>query len=123
MSLMKFLGAGLALALAAAPVEASPVIISSQTHLSDVIQSQWHGRGWSYRGWGYRGGYYGGYRRGWGWGSPWPFIGFGAIERFALFAEDRSNVEKLICRIEKLSRGRDTAPPESADDPREEAQA
>ncbi|MHC5057047.1 MAG: hypothetical protein ACYTKD_20410 [Planctomycetota bacterium] len=30
-----------------------------------------------------------------------PFIGFGAIERFALFAEDRSNVEKLIKRIEK----------------------
>jgi hypothetical protein len=78
MSRLKFLSGGLALALAAAPVQASPVIINSQAHLSDVTATQWHGRGWGYRGWGYRGGYYGGYHRGGGWGSPWPFIGFGA---------------------------------------------
>ncbi len=32
-----------------------------------------------------------------------PFIGFSAMERLALFVEDRSNVERLIARIEELS--------------------
>ena len=32
-----------------------------------------------------------------------PFVGFGALERFALMAEDRNNVERLICRIEQLA--------------------
>lgn len=36
-----------------------------------------------------------------------PFVGFGAIERFALFAEDRGNIERLIRRIEELSRESD----------------
>ncbi len=31
-----------------------------------------------------------------------PFVGFGAIERAALFAEDRGNIERLIRRIEEL---------------------
>lgn len=61
MSLSKLFSAGLAAAIAVAPVEASPV---------------WHGRG----GWGYGGGYG---RGGWGYRGrggfgPWPFIGFGA---------------------------------------------
>ncbi len=32
-----------------------------------------------------------------------PFVGFGAMERLALFVEDRGNVERLIRRIEDLS--------------------
>lgn len=32
-----------------------------------------------------------------------PFVGFGAIERLALFVEGRDNVERLIRRIEELS--------------------
>ena len=77
MSLAKFLSAGLAAALAVAPVQASPIVIGSQPHVSGMTQVQWHGRGgWGYRGgWG-RGGW--GYRGHGGWGSPWPFIGFGA---------------------------------------------
>ncbi len=54
-----------------------------------------------------------------------PFIGFGAIERFALFAEDRSNVEKLIKRIEEVAAAsaratRDAAPaagPDAGEEP------
>jgi hypothetical protein len=75
MSLLKLPSAGLALALAVAPVQAIPISTGSQTHYSVATEAQWHGRGWGYRGWGHRG-YYGGYHR--GWGSPWPFIGFGA---------------------------------------------
>ena len=77
MSLAKFLSAGLAAALAVAPVQASPIVIGSQPHVSGMTQVQWHDRGgWGYRGgWG-RGGW--GYRGHGGWGSPWPFIGFGA---------------------------------------------
>ena len=33
-----------------------------------------------------------------------PFVGFNVMERLALFVEDRSNVERLIGRIEELSR-------------------
>lgn len=33
-----------------------------------------------------------------------PFVGFGVMERLALFVEDRANVERLITRIEELSR-------------------
>jgi hypothetical protein len=75
MSLLKLPSAGLALALAVAPVQATPIITGSQRHYSVATEAQWHGRGWGYGGWGHRG-YYGGYHR--GWGSPWPFIGFGA---------------------------------------------
>ena len=45
-----------------------------------------------------------------------PFIGFGAIERFALFAEDRSNVEKLITRIEKLAAEARAAGPDAGEE-------
>ncbi len=38
-----------------------------------------------------------------------PFVGFGVIERAALFAEDRGNVERLITRTEELDRERRTA--------------
>lgn len=38
-----------------------------------------------------------------------PFVGFGTIERFALFAEDRGNIERLIRRIEELVRERKNA--------------
>ena len=76
MSLSKLSAAGLAAALAVAPVQASPIVIGSQPHASAMTQVQWHGRGWGYGGgWG-RGGW--GYRGHGGWGSPWPFIGFGA---------------------------------------------
>jgi len=34
-----------------------------------------------------------------------PFVGFSTLERLALFVEERSNVERLIARIEELSRG------------------
>lgn len=37
-----------------------------------------------------------------------PFVGFGVIERAALFAEDRGNIERLIARIEELDRERRT---------------
>ncbi len=33
-----------------------------------------------------------------------PFVGFNVMERLSLFVEDRANVERLICRIEELSR-------------------
>lgn len=76
MSLSRLSAAGLAAALAVAPVQASPIVLGSQPYAAGITQVQWHGRGWGHRGgWGYRGGY--GYHRGWG-GSPWPFIGFGA---------------------------------------------
>ena len=40
-----------------------------------------------------------------------PFVGFGAMERLALFTEERGNVERLIRRIEELScRGGATDP-------------
>jgi hypothetical protein len=38
-----------------------------------------------------------------------PFVGFGALERFALLAEDRGNVERLVARIEALSAAARTA--------------
>ena len=75
MSLAKLSAAGLAVALAVAPVQASPIALGSQPHIDGLTHVQWHGRGWGYGGgWGYHG--YG-HHRGWGWG-PWPFIGFGA---------------------------------------------
>lgn len=78
MSLSKIVRASVALAIAAAPLQAAPVAVGGKPHASAVTTVQWHGRGWGYRGgWGRGYGY--GYRRhGWGWGSPWPFIGFGA---------------------------------------------
>lgn len=52
-----------------------------------------------------------------------PFVGFGAIERLALFAEDRGNVERLIKRIEALSREGEAKAPDVGDTGGEEAQA
>ena len=52
-----------------------------------------------------------------------PFVGFGAIERLALFVEERDNVERLIRRIEELLDEGEATAPDIAETKREETGA